>query len=122
MADTDALNSATFGSLAADLHATRWAAAKFVGMTCEGRTSADNATVRNVFVIGPDRLIKLIIAYPMRTGRDFDEVVRVIDSVQLTAKHKVATPVNWKQGQDVIIVPALSDDEAKTKSWRLGRP
>jgi alkyl hydroperoxide reductase subunit AhpC len=95
------------------------------GMTCEGRTPADNATVRNVFVIGPDKLIKLIIAYPMSTGRDFDEVLRVIDSVQLTAKHKVATPVNWKQGEDVIIVPALSDDEAKTKfpeGWKTLKP
>jgi alkyl hydroperoxide reductase subunit AhpC len=77
------------------------------------RTAADNATVRNVFVIGPDKLIKLVIAYPMSTGRNFDEVLRVLDSLQLTAKHKLATPVNWKQGEDCIIVPAVSDDDAK---------
>ncbi len=80
--------------------------------SAEGRTAADNATVRNVFVIGPDKKIKLIIVYPMSTGRNFDEVLRVIDSLQLTAKHKVATPVNWHEGEDVIIVPALSDEEA----------
>ncbi len=76
------------------------------------RTPADNLTVRNVFVIGPDKKIKLILVYPMTTGRNFDEVLRVIDSLQLTAKHRVATPVNWKQGQDVIITGAVSDDEA----------
>ena len=75
------------------------------GETCEGRTAADNATVRNVYVIGPDKKIKLVLSYPMSTGRNFDEVLRVIDSMQLTAKHKVATPVNWKQGDDVIIIP-----------------
>jgi alkyl hydroperoxide reductase subunit AhpC len=77
------------------------------------RTPADNQTVRNVFVIGPDKKIKLILVYPMTTGRNFDEVLRVIDSLQLTAKHRVATPVNWKQGDDVIIGGSVSDDEAK---------
>jgi alkyl hydroperoxide reductase subunit AhpC len=81
----------------------------------KGRTAADNATVRNVYVIGPDKQIKLMITYPMSTGRNFDEVLRVIDSLQLTAKHKVATPVNWKQGEDCIIVPAVTNDEAKKK-------
>jgi len=79
------------------------------------RTAADNATIRSVFIIGPDKLIKLILTYPMSTGRNFDEVLRVLDSIQLTAKHKVATPVNWKQGEDVIIVPAVSDDAARQK-------
>src|SRR5579862_8579186 len=82
------------------------------GETCEGRTAADNATVRNVFVVGPDKKIKLMIAYPMSTGRNFDEILRVIDSMQLTAKHKVATPVNWRQGDDVIITGAVSNDDA----------
>jgi alkyl hydroperoxide reductase subunit AhpC len=89
------------------------------------RTAADNATIRSVFVIGPDKKIKLVLTYPMSTGRNFDEVLRVIDSIQLTAKHKVATPVNWKQGEDVIIVPAVSDDEAKQKfpgGWKAPRP
>jgi alkyl hydroperoxide reductase subunit AhpC len=93
--------------------------------SCDGRTAADNATVRNVFVVGPDKKIKLIIAYPMTTGRNFDEVLRVIDSLQLTAKHKVATPVNWKQGDDVIIVGSVSDDEAKKvypQGWKAPRP
>jgi len=79
------------------------------------RTPMDNQTVRNVFVIGPDKKIKLILVYPMTTGRNFDEVLRVIDSLQLTAKHKVATPVNWKQGEDVIISSAVSNDEAAEK-------
>src|SRR5579885_3839058 len=79
----------------------------------EGRTPNDNQTVRNVFVIGPDKKIKLILVYPMSTGRNFDEVLRVIDSIQLTAKHKVATPVNWKPGEDVIIAPSVSEEEAK---------
>ncbi len=78
----------------------------------KSRTPADNQTVRNVFVIGPDKKVKLQLAYPMTTGRNFDEVLRVIDSLQLTAKHKVATPVNWKQGEDVIITSAVSDEEA----------
>ncbi len=89
------------------------------------RTAADNATIRSVFIIGPDKLIKLMLTYPMSTGRNFDEVLRVLDSIQLTAKHKVATPVNWKQGEDVIIVPAVSDDEAKEKfpdGWDAPKP
>jgi alkyl hydroperoxide reductase subunit AhpC len=81
--------------------------------TSEGRTAANNATVRNVFIIGPDKRIKLLIVYPMTTGRNFDEILRVIDSMQLTAKHKVATPVNWKPGEDVIITPAVSNDDAQ---------
>ncbi|HKD86032.1 MAG TPA: peroxiredoxin [Terriglobales bacterium] len=95
------------------------------GESCEGRTAADNMTVRNVFVIGPDKKIKLIIVYPMTTGRNFDEVLRVIDSLQLTARHKVATPVNWKQGEDVIIAGSVSDDEAKKiypNGWKAPRP
>ena len=95
------------------------------GESCAGRTAADNATVRNVFVIGPDRKIKLLLVYPMSTGRNFDEVLRVIDSMQLTAKHKVATPVNWKQGDDVIILPSVKEDEAKEKypgGWKSPRP
>jgi thioredoxin-dependent peroxiredoxin len=85
------------------------------GESCEGRTPADNATVRTVFVVGPDKKIKLQISYPMTTGRNFDEILRVIDSMQLTAKHKVATPVNWKQGDDVIITSAVSNEEAQQK-------
>ena len=95
------------------------------GTTAAGRTPADNATVRNVYVIGPDKMIKLIISYPMSTGRNFDEVLRVIDSCQLTAKHKVATPVNWRQGEDVIIVPTVSNEEAKDKfpgGWNAPKP
>ncbi len=89
------------------------------------RTAMDNFTVRSVFVVGPDKLIKLILTYPMTTGRNFDEVLRVLDSMQLTAKHKVATPVNWKQGEDVIIVPAVSDEDAKEKypeGWKAPKP
>ncbi len=89
------------------------------------RTPVDNQTVRNVVVIGPDRKIKLILVYPMTTGRNFDEVLRVLDSCQLTSKHKVATPVNWKQGDDVIIVPAVTDEEAKSKfpgGWKALKP
>ena len=89
------------------------------------RTAADNQTVRNVFVIGPDKKIKLILVYPMTTGRNFDEVLRVIDSLQLTAKHKVATPAQWKQGEDVIIAGSVSDDDAKKtypQGWKSPRP
>jgi alkyl hydroperoxide reductase subunit AhpC len=95
------------------------------GETSEGRTAADNATVRTVFVIGPDKKIKLQLSYPMSTGRNFDEILRVIDSMQLTAKHKVATPVNWKQGDDVIILPAVSNEEAQQKypgGWKTVKP
>jgi len=89
------------------------------------RTAADNQTVRNVFVIGPDKRVKLILVYPMTTGRNFDEVLRVIDSLQLTAKHKVATPVNWKNGEDVIIAGSVSDDDAKKQypqGWNAPKP
>ncbi len=95
------------------------------GDTSEGRTAVDNATVRTVFLIGPDKKVKLSLTYPMSTGRNFDEVLRVLDSCQLTAKHKVATPVNWKQGEDVIIVPAVSNEEAKAKypdGWKSPLP
>jgi len=91
----------------------------------EQRSAADNATVRSVFVIGPDKKIKATLTYPMSTGRNFDEVLRLLDSIQLTAKHKVATPVNWKQGQDVIIVPAVSNEDAKQKypgGWKSPKP
>jgi alkyl hydroperoxide reductase subunit AhpC len=108
------------------------AIAKLYGMlpaslegSCDGRTPADNQTVRNVFVVGPDKKIKLLIVYPMTTGRNFDEVLRVIDSLQLTAKHKVATPVNWKQGEDVIIAGSVSDEEAKKtypQGWKAPKP
>jgi alkyl hydroperoxide reductase subunit AhpC len=93
--------------------------------TSEGRTAMTNATVRTVFVIGPDKNIKLMLTYPMTTGRNFDEVLRVIDSMQLTAAHQVATPVNWKDGEDVIIVPAVTDEQAKEKypdGWRALKP
>ena len=112
--DTELKVSKAWGMLPASLEGT-----------CDGRTPADNQTVRNVFVVGPDKKIKLIIAYPMTTGRNFDEVLRVIDSLQLTAKHKVATPVNWKQGDDVIIAGSVSDDEAKVtypQGWKSPRP
>ena len=95
------------------------------GDSAEGRTAADNATVRTVFLVGPDKKIKMSLTYPMSTGRNFDEVLRVLDSCQLTAKHKVATPVNWKQGEDVIIVPAVSNEEAKDKypdGWNAPLP
>jgi alkyl hydroperoxide reductase subunit AhpC len=91
----------------------------------QGRTAADNMTVRNVFVIGPDKKIKLILVYPMSTGRNFDEVLRVLDSLQLTAKHQVATPVNWKQGDEVIILTSVSDEAAKQEypdGWKAPRP
>lgn len=93
--------------------------------TAAGRTAATNATVRSVFLIGPDKRIKLSLTYPMTTGRNFDELLRVIDSVQLTAKHKVATPANWKQGEDVIIVPSVSDEDAKLlypAGWTAPKP
>jgi thioredoxin-dependent peroxiredoxin len=112
--DTDLSISKKYDMLPADLDGS-----------CEGRTPADNQTVRNVFVIGPDKKVKLQIAYPMTTGRNFDEVLRVIDSLQLTAKHKVSTPVNWKQGEDVIIAGSVSDDEAKKtypNGWKSPRP
>src|SRR5271163_1108808 len=95
------------------------------GTTSEGRTAANNATVRTVFVVGPDKKIKLMLSYPMSTGRNFDEVLRVLDSMQLTAKHKVSTPVNWKHGEDVIISGSVSEDEAKKlfpAGWRSPKP
>jgi len=112
--DPDLSVSKLFGMLPADLEGS-----------CDGRTPADNQTVRNVYVIGPDKKIKLMIAYPMTTGRNFDEVLRVIDSLQLTAKYKVATPVNWKQGEDVIIAGSVSDEEAKKTypgGWKSPKP
>jgi alkyl hydroperoxide reductase subunit AhpC len=95
------------------------------GSSSQGRTAADNATVRSVFVIGPDKKVKAMLTYPMSSGRNFDEVLRLLDSCQLTAKYKVATPVNWKQGQDVIIVPAVSNEEAKKTypaGWKAPKP
>jgi alkyl hydroperoxide reductase subunit AhpC len=112
--DTDLNISKAYDMLPADLEGS-----------CEGRTPADNQTVRTVFVIGPDKKVKLQIAYPMTTGRNFDEVIRVIDSLQLTAKHKVSTPVNWKQGEDVIIAGSVSDEEAKKtypNGWKAPKP
>ena len=112
--DPDLSVAKLYGMLPADL----------VG-TCEGRTPMDNQTVRNVYVIGPDKKIKLMISYPMTTGRNFDEVLRVIDSLQMTAKHKVATPVNWKPGEDVIIAGSVSDEEAKKTypdGWKSPKP
>ena len=95
------------------------------GDSARGRTPLDNQTVRTVYIIGPDKLIKAMISYPMSTGRNFDEILRLIDSVQLTAKHKVATPVNWKHGEDVIIVPSVSDEEARQRfpdGWKAPKP
>jgi alkyl hydroperoxide reductase subunit AhpC len=112
--DTDLAVSKLYGMLPAD-----------AGNTAEGRTAADNATVRTVFVIGPDKRVKLALAYPMSTGRNFDEILRVIDSMQLTARHKVATPVDWQQGDDVIILASVPDEEAKQKypqGWQAPRP
>jgi alkyl hydroperoxide reductase subunit AhpC len=112
--DTDLSVSKKYNMLPADLEGT-----------CDGRTAADNQTVRTVFVIGPDKKIKLHFAYPMTTGRNFDEVLRVIDSMLLTAKHKVSTPVNWKLGDDVIISGSVSDEEAKKTypaGWKAPRP
>jgi alkyl hydroperoxide reductase subunit AhpC len=112
--DTDLAVSKLYNMLPAD-----------EGGTSEGRTAATNATVRSVFVIGPDKKIKLMLTYPMTTGRNFDEILRVLDSMQLTVKHKVATPANWKNGDDVIIVPAVSDEEAKKMfpdGWKAFKP
>lgn len=95
------------------------------GDSSQGRTPADNATVRSVYIIGPDKLIKLILQYPMTTGRNFGEILRVIDSMQLTARHKVATPADWLNGEDVIITPAVSDEDARTKfpqGWKTPKP
>jgi alkyl hydroperoxide reductase subunit AhpC len=95
------------------------------GDSCDGRTAADNQTVRNVYVIGPDKKIKLMLSYPMTTGRNFDEILRVVDSLQLTARHKVSTPVNWMPGEDVIIAGSVSDEEAKKtypNGWRAPKP
>jgi thioredoxin-dependent peroxiredoxin len=95
------------------------------GSSSEGRTPADNATVRSVFIVGPDKKVKAMLTYPMSTGRNFDEVLRLLDSCQLTAKHTVATPVNWKQGEDVIIPPSVSDEQAKQKfpgGWKALKP
>jgi alkyl hydroperoxide reductase subunit AhpC len=95
------------------------------GETSEGRTAADNAPVRTVFIIGPDKKIKLTLSYPMSTGRNFDEILRVLDSMQLTAKHKVATPANWKPGEDAIILPSVTEAEAKEKfpgGWKEPKP
>ena len=113
IADVDFNVSKLYGMLPADTSGE-----------AKGRTAADNQTVRNVFVIGPDKKVKLILVYPMTTGRNFDEVLRVIDSLQLTAAHRVATPVNWKQGEDVIIAGSVSNDEAKEifGTWREPKP
>jgi alkyl hydroperoxide reductase subunit AhpC len=114
IADTDLTVSKLYGMLPAE-----------AGETCEGRTPADNQTVRNVYVIGPDKKIKLVISYPMSTGRNFDEVLRVIDALQLTARHQVATPANWKDGDEVIILTSVSDEEARKKfpqGWRAPKP
>ena len=114
IADTELAIAKLYGMLAAD-----------AGESCEGRTPMDNATVRSVFVIGPDKQIRLTITYPMSTGRNFDEVLRVLDSVQLTATHKVATPVNWNHGDKVIILPAVSDEAARGKypqGWDSPKP
>ena len=112
--DTDLSISKAWGMLPAD-----------AGNSSEGRTPANNQTVRNVYIIGPDKQIKLMIAYPMTTGRNFDEVLRVLDSLQLTAEHKVATPVDWKHGDDVIIAGSVSDEDAKKKypnGWKSPKP
>ena len=114
IADTDLKVAKLYGMLPAA-----------AGGTSQGRTATDNLTVRNLFVIGPDKKVKLIIVYPMTTGRNFDEVLRVLDSLQLTAKHRVATPVNWKHGDDVIIAGSVSDDEARKiypAGWKAPRP
>ena len=112
--DTDLNVSKLYGMLPADTEGS-----------CEGRTAATNQTVRSVFVIGPDKKIKLVMVYPMTTGRNFQEILRSIDSLQMTAKHRVATPADWKQGEDVIIAGSVSDDEAKTiypQGWKAPKP
>jgi alkyl hydroperoxide reductase subunit AhpC len=112
--DTDLTISKLYGMLPAAVEGTS-----------DGRTAVDNMTVRNVFVVGPDKKVKLVIVYPMSTGRNFDEVLRVIDSLQLTANYSVATPVNWKDGDDCIIVPAVTDEQAKEKfpaGWKTIKP
>jgi thioredoxin-dependent peroxiredoxin len=112
--DTDLKVSKLYGMLPSNLEGTS-----------DGRTAMDNQTVRNVYVIGPDKKIKLVISYPMSTGRNFDEVLRVIDSMQLTASHKVATPANWQSGHDVIILPSVSEDEAIERfpgGWKAAKP
>ena len=114
IADSDLRVAKAFGMLPAD-----------AGSSSQGRTAMDNQTVRTVFVIGPDKKVKLALSYPMSTGRTFDEILRVIDSIQLTATHQVATPVNWQHGEDVVIVPAVSDEVAKAKypeGWRTVTP
>jgi alkyl hydroperoxide reductase subunit AhpC len=114
IADTDLKVSKLYGMLPASTTGTS-----------EGRTPNDNQTVRNVFIIGSDKKIKLVLVYPMSTGRNFDEVLRVIDSLQLTAKHRVSTPADWKQGQEVILTAAVSDEEAKKlypQGWKSPKP
>jgi thioredoxin-dependent peroxiredoxin len=112
--DTDLKISKAYGMLPASTSGTS-----------EGRTPADNMTVRNVFIVGPDKKIKLILVYPMTTGRNFDEILRVLDSLQLTAKHRMATPANWKQGEDVLMTGAITEDEAKKlypQGWKTPKP
>ncbi len=112
--DSDLKISKLYGMLPAD-----------AGESCEGRTPADNATVRNVYVIGPDKKIKLLISYPMSTGRNFDEVLRVIDSLKLSARHQVSTPANWKNGEDVMLQASVSDEDAKRRypgGWKSPKP
>ena len=114
IADADLAVSKLYGMLPAE-----------AGESCEGRTALNNQTVRNVYIVGPDKKIKLLISYPMSTGRNFDEVLRVLDSLQLTATHKVATPANWQNGGDVIILPAVTEAEAKEKypqGWKAPKP
>ncbi len=114
IADSDLRVAKLYGMLPAE-----------AGDSCDGRTAVDNQTVRNVYVIGPDKKVKLVLSYPMTVGRNFDEVLRVIDSLQLSAAHKVATPANWKPGEDVIITTAVSDAEAKERfpaGWRAEKP
>lgn len=114
IADEDLRVSKLYGMLPAD-----------AGESCDGRTAVDNQTVRNVYIVGPDKKIKLLLCYPMTAGRNFDELLRVVDSLQLTAAHKVATPANWKPGEDVIIVTSVSDAEAKEKypeGFRMEKP